>query len=375
MKLIERDGKTLLREAGVQTPPGVFCPLDTVVWPADQPWPGPVLIKSQVLQGRRGASGLILRADAVEDVPAAFAALRERLGHVPCAGFLCEPVVNIAQEWFLAVDVDRTTGRLRASVSAAGGMDVQEARTFPVEALDTQALPDGVADAVRRVIALARDADATHLEINPFVQTRDGQWIALDAKVELDDAAAARHPEWSAFYALSPFGRALTEGERAYEAFLATAGHRGTFGRYVELDGDIALILSGGGASLVALDGLSAAGGRAANYLEASGNPDPDVLRQAAAIVLSKPGIRGLWVAGSFANFTDIQATCAAILQAMDDVGLRLPIVIRRDGPNADAAVEACARWAAEQGIAFAFHRADMPLEASAAHLLTLINL
>lgn len=374
MKLVEADGKALLRDAGISIPAAVFVSLDADAWPAEHPWPGPVFMKSQVLQGRRGASGLMMRVETNADASAAFTALRERLGTIPCAGFLCEPVLDIAHEWFVSVDVDRKHGALRASVSEQGGMGVASAQTFSADAVDTQSLPDMLKDVIRRMTALAIQADALHVEINPLAELRNGDWVALDAKVELDDAALSRHPERSAFHALSPFGRPLTEGERAYESLLATAGHRGTFGRYVELDGDIALILSGGGASLVALDGLSAAGGRAANYLEASGNPDPEILRQAARITLSKPGIRGLWVAGSFANFTDIQATCAAILQAVDDVGLRLPIVIRRDGPNTDAAEQACVAWAAERGISFAFHRADVALETSAAYLLTLTH-
>jgi succinyl-CoA synthetase beta subunit len=133
----------------------------------------------------------------------------------------------------------------------------------------------------------------------------------------------------------------------------------------VELDGDVAVILSGGGASLLAMDALMRAGIKPSNYLESSGNPDPESLRKAAAIVLSKPGLKALWIAGSFANFTDIQATVMAVLGAMDDTNVRLPVVVRRDGPSADIAQTEAAAWAKEHGVTLTFHRGDTDLETS----------
>jgi succinyl-CoA synthetase beta subunit len=306
-----------------------------------------------------------------EAFPAVVSMLRERIGSVPCAGFLCEPALDVCNEWFASVDIDRAAGEWRAAVSVVGGGGVIGADTFFVRHLDSQRLPAPVADVIRRLASLVERNDAVHAEINPLAELRDGGFIALDAKIELDDAAAFRHPEWSAMNVLPPMGRAFTEREAAYNDFLKRAGHRGTFGRYLELDGDIALILSGGGASLLALDALRLAGGRAANYLEVSGNPDPDMLCEAAKIALSKTDVKGLWIAGSFANFTDIRATCGAILRAMNELDLRIPVVIRREGPNADAAEMESTSWSSANGIPLIFHRADMSLEASARELLS----
>ena len=168
-----------------------------------------------------------------------------------------------------------------------------------------------VPEILSKLKAAMEKNDALSIEINPLAILADGSYVALDAKVELDGAAAFRHPEWSELHRL------------------ATP---------IELDGDIAVILSGGGASIVALDALQRAGGRPANYIEMSGNPDPESVRRASKIVLAKPGIRAIWIAGSYANFTDIQATVDATLAAADDVNLRVPVVIRRDGPNAEEA-------------------------------------
>jgi citryl-CoA synthetase large subunit len=151
-------------------------------------------------------------------------------------------------------------------------------------------------------------------------------------------------------------------------------GHRGTFGRYVDLDGDIVLVLSGGGASLVALDAIHAAGGRAANYLEMSGNPEAESVKKVMSVVLGKPGIRAMWIAGSFANFTDIDATVMAVLDAVRDSGLHVPIAIRRDGPNADAAVVHATEWSEMYGIPVRFDRADVSLEESAQNLMDMLK-
>lgn len=369
MKLIEADGKQLLRDAGIVTPPGVFVSLDAGSLMGELP-PVPFMVKSQVLQGRRGARGLVVQCTSVAELQGVFASLRDRLNGTPCAGFLCEPVADVVSEWFVSVDIDRIAGELRAAVSKSGGADVAEGNAFFLRDLAQQSVPDEVADVIRRLADLVVRADATHVEINPYAQLRDGSFVALDAKIELDDAAAFRHPEWTSLQTLSPLGRTRTDRERAYEDFLATAGHRGTFGNYLELEGDVALILSGGGASLLALDAMQRAGGRAANYLEVSGNPEPEKLREAAKIALAKPGIRGVWIAGSFANFTDIQATCHAVLQAMDDLGLNVPVAIRRDGPNADEAEKEGVAWAASRGTVLMFHRGDTSLEASAHALL-----
>ncbi|MEN9558556.1 MAG: hypothetical protein RL141_925 [Candidatus Parcubacteria bacterium] len=374
MKLVEFDGKQLFREAGIGILPGVLLPLDAAGWPAETPWPGRMMVKSQVLQGRRGKMGLIMPCATPDALASVLATLRERVGSTPCAGFFCEPMAGIRAEWFVSADIDRASADIRLSVSAAGGADVAAAATRSIQEMEQDvSLPVPVRQAALALASLLERADATHAEINPLAELEDGSFVALDAKVELDDAAGFRHPERAAFAALSPLGRALTEREQAYETFAASAGHRGTFGRYVELDGDIALILSGGGASIVALDALQAAGGRAANYLEASGNPDPVMLREAARIALARPGIRGVWVAGSFANFTDIQATCGAIRQAMDDLALSVPVVIRRDGPNAQIAADEAAAWAAARATPCTFHRADTSLEASARHLVSLL--
>lgn len=370
MLLIEHDGKQLLRKLGIPVPQGVFAPLDEAeVAFSVLDWSRPRFLKAQVLQGRRGKSGLVRRVDRVEDLPAAIASIRELLGSTPCAGLVCDPAAPLVSEWLVSCDIDREQGCLRIHYSDEGGMAVAKASTAIIRSSDDWNEVQ-VPVAIKTVLQALQDAmkgqDALSMEINPLAVLADGSCLALDAKVELDDAAWSRHPEWADFVSHKLRGVGKTEREQAFNALLDSAGHRGTMGRYVELDGDVAVILSGGGASLLAMDALLHTGIKPSNYLEASGNPDPESLRKAATIVLSKPGLKALWIAGSFANFTDIQATVMAVLGAMDDANVRLPVVVRRDGPNADAAQAEALAWSKERGISLTFHRGDTDLETSA---------
>jgi succinyl-CoA synthetase beta subunit len=233
-------------------------------------------------------------------------------------------------------------------------------------------LPLSIVSLVQSLQTILVSSDALSIEINPCVLTVAQEAIALDAKIELDEAASFRHPEWQAFSPLSRYGSVASSREQAYMDLLMQT-NRPLLGKYVELSGTIAVILAGGGASLVAMDALTLAGGRAANYLELSGNPDPAFLHQAAMIAFSHPQIEAIWIAGSFANFTDINATVRAILRAVEDTGLHVPVVIRRDGPNANTAEESTSAWARRTGIPLVFQRGSVDFTESAAALVRLL--
>ena len=374
MKLLESDGKKILRKAGLAVPPGLLMPYSIT----SGPWYGafPVMLKAQVLQGRRGKRGLVRQCENQDEIAVALREMKNQLSPETCGGFLCESVILHAEECLVSFWID-AVGQICAGVSEAGGASVQKIQTYPltsVASADSLPVPAVIKDVIRKLYPIISAEDILELEINPLAVLTDGTCVALDAKIEVDDAATFRHPEWADYGRGSSSARAPTEREKAYAFFQQSTGHRGTLGRYVELDGDIACVLSGGGASLVAMDALKRAGGRAANYVEMSGNPDPERVRAAVKIVLSKPGIKAIWIAGSCANFTDIKATVGATLQAISDLGLNIPIVIRRDGPNAMAAQEDAHRWAAEQGVSLRFDLAETDLDESARAVVSAAN-
>ena len=173
------------------------------------------------------------------------------------------------------------------------------------------------------------------VEINPLARTTDNRWIAADAKIVLDEDAAFRHKDWESFEPRTMLGRLSTEREIAVKKIDEGENYyRGTAGKYIEMDGDIAVLFSGGGASIANMDALLNVGLKPANYTEYSGNPPREKVYQLTKIVLSKPGLRGLWVAGGVANFTDVAETFAGIIQALDEIKPSYPIVVRRAGPK-----------------------------------------
>ncbi|MCR4256361.1 MAG: hypothetical protein NUW08_01505 [Candidatus Uhrbacteria bacterium] len=315
MRLIEAEGKRILQEMGVVVP--------------GRGGDGPFFVKAQVMSGGRGKAGLVRRAETMTDVERVKKEIEQTLGRTPERGFLVEQEVPHVREWFLSIDLDRAAGDWRVNIGE-GGVDVAAAKSEPLATFENATFGPLV-----RVLAEGMRAHRLQsVEINPLAELEDGSLVALDAKIVAEDDSTVAS---------------------------------------LELDGDIALILSGGGASLVALDALHAAGGRAANFVELSGNPDPAFTRDMAARVFAKPGLKAAWVAGSFANFTDIAAMLFAIRDAYDAAGLSVPFVVRRDGPNADRAERDTLAWAKAKGIPCLFHRADTDLEASARALVSLL--
>jgi citryl-CoA synthetase large subunit len=170
----------------------------------------------------------------------------------------------------------------------------------------------------------------------------------LDAKIALDDDAFYRHPEWAAYEPRTSMGRLPTERETAVGRIDEGENYyRGTASKYIELDGDIAVLFSGGGASIANMDSLMKAGLKPANYTEYSGNPPREKVAELAKIVLSKPGLKGLWICGGVANFTDIAETFQGLVDALDAVKPDYPIVVRRAGPREQEGMrlmEACGK-------------------------------
>lgn len=344
MRLVEADAKQILHEAGIRIPDSFFLDREALSWPSDRAWGGPVMIKAQVREGRRGKRGLIQVANTSDDVPGILHVLRA----TECPGFLVEKKMEIAIEWLVSALVDRSVNAIRIHLSSKGGAEAHQTESYAVDAIPVERFPVEVVEVAQRLGRLLVEHDALSIEINPLAKLSTGEWMALDAKIELDDAAVSRHA-----------GRVIRFPQ--------------SIDPVVDLDGDIALLLSGGGASLIAIDALARAGGRAANYAEVSGNPSPETVAEYTRRVLVKPGLRGLWIAGSHANFTDIEATLRPVLETAESIGWKKPIVIRRDGPNAEKAKAFASEWSRNTGIVLRFHDSSVSLDASVRELMSLV--
>lgn len=343
MILFESEGKKLLAGAGISVPNG------QIITSTDDKLSikFPVVLKAQVLSGKRADAGGIV---IVKSEEGAGKSLKEMLGRTinneRVEKVLVEEKVEIKKEFYISLSYDTTFRQPVLTFSESGGTGIEERKSeiIPINILSLSAgLTTPFDEALlKKLVDLFLTSDATLIEINPLVFTDKGQWVALDAKVNLDDTAYGRHPEWKEYPPRSVAGYTPTRNE--IEAKKIDEGdYRGTAGStYFDFDGDIAILASGGGASITAMDALIAAGGKAANFTEYSGNPPREKVEKLTKIVLNKPNLNGLWIVGALANFTDIYETLSGIVDALEkiDPKPKYPIVIRRAGPKDNEAFE-----------------------------------
>ena len=360
MNLYEHEGKKLFAKYGIPTPKGVVVRRgDDARIRCQELGIDDVVVKAQVLSGKRGKNNGIRFCSSVDEVDSAVQELfNTNIRGQYVAAVLIEEKLDIAQEHYFSITYDTTAKRPMFVYSSSGGMKIEEVGDEKIlkKYLDIrgkgQAIPplcssevapvgmtkaDGDIDdeLVGSLFNLFLNEDCRLVEINPLVKTKEGRFIAADAKIALDDDAFYRHEEWKNFEERTMMGRLPTEREVAVRKIdEGEAYYRGTAGKYIEMDGDIAVLFSGGGASIANMDALIQSGLKPANYTEYSGNPPREKVYRLSKIVLSKPGLKGLWIVGGVANFTDISATFQGIIEALVEIKPTYPIVVRRAGPN-----------------------------------------
>ncbi len=353
MNLYEFEGKKIFQKHGIATPKGV------VVRRGDN-WAQmymdlgvtDVVVKAQVLSGKRGKNNGIRFCSSAGDVVQAVKDLFEmNIRGQYVAAVLIEEKLNIAEEHYLSIVYNTNTKQPMLIYSQAGGMDIEEVASERIKKYELGITSETVnvdAPYAQELWKCFIAEDTRQVEINPLVKTTDGRWIAADAKVAIDDDAFFRHAEWEEMEPRTMLGRLPTDREiMAKKIDEGEKYYQGTAGKYIELDGDIGLILNGGGASIANMDALASARLNAANYTEYSGNPPREKVHQLAKVVLSKPGLKGLWMCGVVANFTNIKETFMGIVDALDEIKPTYPIVVRRDGTESAegfAILEECAK-------------------------------
>lgn len=388
MKLTESEGKTILQSAGITIPEffvlkqGDSIPNDLVF---------PVIAKAQTLSGKRGKAGLVKEAADLDELQHALDQIwKGNYAKRPFSYILIEPKLQIAKEFYISITYSQESKSPVLIMSQFGGMDIEVVSKRQPESIYTMSIDmltdiqdqdivpfvsrlnvkevveKQFIDLIQALYKLFKDSDAELVEINPLVLTAENELIAADCKMSLDDASLYRHE--FAFEQRSG-ERPLTEKEEAARAIDARS-HRGVVGRsYLELDGDIGFMSSGGGASITCLDALLSYGGRPANFVEYSGNPEREDVKDLTKIVLSQD-IKALWVVGPTANFTDIYQTIGGILDALKEVKPDYPILIRRAGPRDNEAKDLVEQVKNEFGLQITFYGEEVSMTESAQLLM-----
>ncbi len=365
MKLFEHEGKELLRIFGIKVPKRLAL-LDENLDKDEVPgFDYPVVVKAQVLSGKRGKRGLVKKVETEADLLRFLdRVLGKNFDNEVVGQVLVEEAVEIDQELFVAVTYS-TKRRGLVLLIGEGGMEVEADRRVmetPIKIWTKNGKTefdylkenewlrksDELRVVVERLIKLTIEKDLFLVEINPLGLTTKGGWMALDAKLVADEAAFYRQ-KWD-LPERNMMGRTKTKAEMAAEKIDAD-DHRGVVGRvYLDLEGDIGVLAAGGGASLVAMDALVDWGLAPANYTEFSGNPPKEKIAKLTEIVLGKKGLKGAILIGGKANFTDQYETLSGFLEAVEKINPKYPLVVRRDGPRMKEAKELLEKRAKERG-------------------------
>lgn len=340
MELVEHLGKELLAQAGLAIPRGIVVRSADDALLAATELGSPVVVKSQVLAGKRGKlGGIRFAASASHARTAAEDLLGRVVADCPVDALLIERQADIRHELFAAVLNDAESKAPLVLFSAAGGADIEQAHAaapgavlrrvvdvrhgFTAEDaaamvsagtdLDV-AVVERVAAAMAAIYRVYREFDAERIEVNPLAVTTGGEVLALDCKLSLDPAARRRHEPLfaAAEAAVPPVGTALERRGRE-EGLL-----------FIELDGSVGVLANGAGLAMTTLDSVAHHGGKAANFLEIGG----DAYTKAAPavnLVLSNPNVRSLLVnfCGAFAR-TDVMT--AGVVAAIEQLQVDLPM-------------------------------------------------
>lgn len=309
----------------------------------------PVVVKAQVLVGGRGKAGGVKRAGSIEEVRSA----TDRIIGMDIKGLkvhrvLVSTCADIKGEFYVGIIVDRAARVPVLMASAAGGVEIEEvARTSPEKILKIpvdplmgllsfQARNAGMAlfgDAklardftiiAQKLYRIFVEQDCSLIEINPLVKLADGSLLALDAKINFDDNADFRHKEWEAMRDLS------AEEPKELEAKAAGLS-------YIKLSGNVGCVVNGAGLAMATMDLIKRYGGEPANFLDVGGSSSPEKMVTAMKIILSDPNVKAILV-NIFGGITRCDDIANGLIQARQMADIRVPIVARLTGTNAEQA-------------------------------------
>ncbi len=357
MKLHEYQSKELLEKFGVAVPRGKVATDGATAKEIAKEFGGRCVVKAQVLMGGRGkAGGVKLFENADKAGQFAGELIGKRLVSIQNPqGMIVEKVlvgelIDIAEEYYLSVLLDRAEQKLVVMLSKEGGMEIEEvARTKPEAIVRLHVDPAwGLADfevrqaveaakipapAQRQMVAMIKalvkvylESDADLVEINPVAWTSSGKLLAADAKVSIDDNAVFRHREYEA-----------TKDDSAEDPLEAEAARRGI--AYVKLDGDIGIIGNGAGLVMCSMDEVKAAGGSPANFLDVGGGAQAERVKSCVELVLMDKGIKGLLI-NIFGGITRGDEVAKGILEAFSTLEVGVPLVARVEGTGAAEALK-----------------------------------
>lgn len=347
MDLLEYQGKQFFRKYDIPTLPGDEAKTaEDAVRIADA-LGYPIAVKAQVPVGGRGKLGAIKVVNNSDECRTESARiLQMELKGFPVHTLWIERGADIAEEYYVSFTLDRSSKLDMGMLSAKGGVEIETvavedpdalvmihinpveglseaaARQWVTDAKINPAAADGVVNIILKLYHAYQNGDADLAEINPLVFTTDGEVIALDAKVSLDNAAAHRHPEWESY-----------EQPKIQDERERMAKELGL--QYVGLEGNIGIMANGAGLAMSTLDTVKQVNGEPANFLDVGGGAKAELVANALNVLYSDPNVKVVFI-NIFGGITRGEEVATGIIEGMSRVELKAPVVVRLDGTNAE---------------------------------------
>ena len=354
MKIHEYQAKELFRKYQIPVPNGkaAFSVDEAIAVAKSLSEKGPWVVKAQIHAGGRGKGGGVKVAKTMDEVTQyAKSILGMNLVTIQTGPegkvvqrLLVEDGAQIAKEYYVAITLDRAVSRLCIMASPEGGMDIEEVaaktperifkqwvhptlglRDFQTRTLASQMGFTGPAakqfqDILKKLVRLYMENDGTLVEVNPLIQSKDGNLMALDAKVDFDENGMFRHPSFQEL-------RDLNEEDPS-----ETAAKKFDLS-YISLDGNIGCMVNGAGLAMATMDIIKLEGGSPANFLDVGGGATEEKVKEAFKIILQDSKVKAILV-NIFGGIMKCDVIAKGIMGAARELKLTVPLVVRLEGTN-----------------------------------------
>jgi succinyl-CoA synthetase beta subunit len=349
LNIHEYQAKEVFARYGIPVPPGKVATTVEGAEKISRELGRPVVVKAQVHVGGRGKAGGIKFGKTPEETrKVASQVLGMNIKGLTVKTVLVTASMDVASESYLGLVVDRRAKKPVFMASPAGGVDIEEvARTTPEKIFKVHVDPctgllpyqarflaskiekdpklqGQIASIAHKLWRVFWETDCSLAEINPLVRTSQGEIVALDAKINLDDNGLFRHSELEA----------LREGENEHEKAAREMGLS-----YVKLDGSVGCCVNGAGLAMATMDLIKHHGGEPANFLDIGGSSSPEKVLTAMRIICSDPGVKAVFF-NIFGGITRCDDVANGIVKALKEIDVKVPIVIRLTGTNEEKARE-----------------------------------
>lgn len=346
MMLHEYQAKDLFSTYGIPVENHILCVNVTEAAAAyDELRNRPVVVKAQVLAGGRGKAGGVKLAKTREEVlQSADTILKMSIKGLPVKKIIVSEAVDIESEYYLSFTIDRNTKSVLLMISAEGGMDIEDvatntpekirkyhidpfvgipdylARRYAFSLFEDIGLVNQMASVIQKLYGLLIEKDASLVEINPLVKTKDGRLMAIDGKMTFDNNALYRQPDIHSLF--EPTEEEKVEAQAKEKGF-----------SYVRLDGEIGCMVNGAGLAMATMDMIKLYGGAPANFLDIGGSSNPDKVIEAMKLLLKDSQVRVVLI-NIFGGITRCDDVAAGLIAAFNHLQTDIPVIVRLTGTN-----------------------------------------